>query len=581
MGLHTAKHSPLPLSRWMLILLWVFGAPFLSTALARERVSSTVSSTNVSVGEPIQYELNIEGDFDPDDAPVPNLPDFEVQGTSQGSQISIINGSFNRRYSIVHTLVPRKEGKFTIPPMDVRIGGKVYKTNEHRITVAPGQTTTGAGDMAFAEMRLQKKTAYVGEVVPLELRVYLDGNATWNANQMPMLTGNGFTLKPFGKPTQQPVEMAGTNYIQLTFRSAITAGKAGKLTIGPVPMKFVFSKRPSFGLRGRNFAQELDVSAPAVEFEAELLPSKGRPANFTGAVGKFMLEAEGTPNRVNAGEPVQMTLRISGEGNFDQIEVPALHEPEGWRVYDAEQQFRPNDAVGFSGMKMFTLPVAPLTQKTTMPVFAFNFFNPESRTYETLKSSAIPLTVVGGAPAAASSPAPTPSPAAPQAPPPKPADDILGIVPQIGAAWVPMTRFPPAAVAAAALAPLPLIVLLHAWRARRSNPQAQRTKRLRKERDELWSRLQAASTPTEILELGVRVLQCDGALVSQAEPQALDAPEIIAARAIDDDTRTAVEKLFEQRAALVYAGSEAHGSAAKAHDWVLDTVNAYGKSPAR
>lgn len=378
----------------LLSILWLLFAGLIAPALA-DSVKTTLSSNTASVGESVEYTLTVDGSFQQEDAPVPQVDGLEVRHTAYSSQMRIVNGDFSRSVEITYTLVPKREGTFTIPAMEMPVGGQKLKTREVKLTVTAGQQTTQAGDLAFAEIRLGKKDPYVGEAIPLELRVFLDNSARWDLQQMPALSGSGFTLKPFGKPAQREVQLAGKSYIELTFRSVIIPGKAGKVSIGPVPIKALYSaanrrRRDPFDLFDTRPTQELEVTAPAAEIDARLLPTEGRPADFTGAIGKFEFTGIGTPNRVNVGEPVQMVLSVSGEGNFDRIGTPAIAEPTGWRAYDAKVDFVPTDTLGFTGTKTFTLPVAPTTRKTTMPVFAFNYFDPDTGKYHEVKSSSEP-----------------------------------------------------------------------------------------------------------------------------------------------------------------------------------------------
>jgi hypothetical protein len=423
-----------------LLVLFSMLAFFLAGSVAAEpRVTATLSSDTVGVGESVDYELTVDGAFSAEEIAAPAVNGLEVRGTSQSSQLLISGSDFSRRTTLTYRLIPQRQGTFTIPPVIVTVEGRKLTTKSLTLKVTAAQQATEAGDFAFAEIRLGKKAPYVGEAVPIEVRLYLDNGPRWELRQQPVLSGSGFTLKPFGKFSERPVEMAGKNYIAVTFRSVITPGKAGTLKIGPLPVKTVYSDQRArrFGMfapPGR--AQELEVTAPAVEIDAQLLPSAGRPGDFSGAIGKFTFEGIGTPNRVNVGEPVQMVLKVSGEGNFDRVTTPTISDPAGWRVYDAENKFEPTDELGFSGTKTFTLPVAPTTRKSAMPVFSFNYFDPETGKYQILKTAATPLTVTGAdltPPVAAPAPAATiptpanPSAAAPAAP--APAQDILGILP--------------------------------------------------------------------------------------------------------------------------------------------------------
>jgi hypothetical protein len=576
-------------------LLWLLAALLLllPELMAKEpSVRGSLSSRTASVGEAVDYELSIEGLFDPDEAPVPQVDGLELRGTSHGSQMMIAGGSFTRTTTVTYRLVPRREGTFTIPPMEVTVEGKKLRTAAVTLKVTGGRQAAEAGDLAFAEIRLNKKSAYVGEAVPVEVRLYLESGPRWHLQQQPVLSGSGFTLQPFGKFSERPVEMAGKNYAAVTFRSIITPGKAGKITIGPLPMKASYSEQriiPQFGMLNRpGRAQELEVTAPAVTLEAKLLPAAGRPADFAGAVGKYGLEGIGTPNRVNVGEPVQMVLKVRGEGNFEGITAPTIVDPDGWRVYDPEQKFEPEDGtenLSFKGTMTFSLPVAPTTRKTQMPVFSFSFFNPEKEKYETVKTTAAPLTVTGAAPPAAapSAAAPATSDARNATPPPAAGpQDILGILPDRDSALNPGLAFSTPILLGIALAPVPLIAAALYFRRRGTDQQSRRRQYLRRDREMRLKVARDSSDPAAFYDAAAGVLQVDAALEIGKEPHACELGDILAARKLSPETQAAVKELFDARAALIYAGGGRENETIRSsdRDRVLETLADYeGSAP--
>lgn len=556
------------------------------------KASGTLSSPTAAVGEAVTYTLTVEGEFESDKAPVPQVDGLEVRGSNYSSQLMIVNFDATRRVTISYRLVPLREGTFTIPPLEVTVEGKKLKTREQKLTVTAAQQATQAGDFAFAEIRLGKKKPYVGEAISIEMRLFLDASARWELRQKPILSGNGFTLQPFGKLTERPVEMAGKNYIEATFRSVIIPGKAGKITVGPLPVKTIYSadsprrRRDPFNMFVQpGNVQELEIVAPAIEMEAQLLPSEGRPADFSGAIGKFEFQAVGTPNRVNVGEPVQMVLKVTGDGNFDRIDVPAIVDPSGWNAYEAKTEFEPSDEQGFSGTKTFTLPVAPTTKKTAMPVFSFTYFDPETAKYREIKSTVSPLTVTGAEAAPPiQAPAPTvvkePTPTAPT-PDPSAAQDILGILPPGGLALSPSPSLQNLYLLLAA--PVPVLAGLVYWRRRAGDAKARRAQNLKREKSLAMQKVQSASRSEELYEASIRVLQFDAALLAGKEAHACDMTDILSARQVDEPTAKSIEELFNSRAAFAYAGGTRSDSALREseRDRVLEIISSFERSKTR
>lgn len=173
--------------------------PLCATA-ADSKVRGILSSHTAGVGEAVEYELIIEGGGQLENEPALNVDGIEVRFAGQNRQMSFINGNVSNRLILTYQLVPKREGKFTIPAVEVQIGGKVFKTLPAALTVAPGEKMKEVGDLAFAKIFLPKKSLYVGEVVPMEVRLYLDGTSRWDLRAMPAQTGDGFTTRPFENP---------------------------------------------------------------------------------------------------------------------------------------------------------------------------------------------------------------------------------------------------------------------------------------------------------------------------------------------------------------------------------------------
>src|SRR5207244_13154397 len=90
-----------------------------------------------------------------------------------------------------YTILPEKSGTYKIPPQTIRIGKDNLQTPELTLRVADSpRATAGAGPnrtpsrgaptdseqtgeekIGFAELLVPKKTAYVGEVIPVVLRI--------------------------------------------------------------------------------------------------------------------------------------------------------------------------------------------------------------------------------------------------------------------------------------------------------------------------------------------------------------------------------------------------------------------------
>lgn len=577
----------------LLSILSLLSIPLAATA--EVTVKATLSRPSITVGESVQLQLDItghRGDVSPPTVRIEGIDAVHV-GQRYGSTTNFDGTRWQITSNTLHAyqLTPQQAGDFTIPPIAVAVDGRTYKTQPIALKVekgtAPrgntGNTDAAEGTLAFAELIVPRKTAFLGEVLTVELDFHLDPNVPAEMEQMPEIRGTGFTAQKMPQPAQQASRKNGREWKTVTFRTAISPSKAGKITLGPVEIPFVaqvpqrrraprdlfdsFFNDPFFDrMRGERRAYR--VEAPAVEIDVKPLPAQGRPKDFSGAIGQFKFSVEGTPKEVKIGDPVTMRSKITGTGNFDRMQAPTLVDPKGWHAYPVSESFEPVDDLKTTGTKTFEMPVVPETNQRQMPQFQFAFFDPEKAEYVTLTSAPAALTVEGTPtpptpPPTPAEPSPTAmrSPSAPAADPAAPsAADILGLRYDLGthrSTFEPL--FGRRAFWLAQLLPVAVLCALVGARFLQRDPRAARAGAWQRERDRLWQRLRRVNGDADFYEMAARLVQVETALRTGIDPAGVDAVMARRASAVDDETAAQIEEIFNARAELLYAGSAPAG----------------------
>ena len=134
---------------------------------------------------------------------------------------------------------------FTIPPVTIEADGKEYKTQALTLTVQPSSAPEGGDSekIGFAEFVVPKKTVYLGEAMPIAMRLYVDARVRWQAEGiMPEIAGEGFTKQKMPEPHKEEVERNGRDYVLMEFKTVITPIRAGKLTVGPECRMSIFGR---------------------------------------------------------------------------------------------------------------------------------------------------------------------------------------------------------------------------------------------------------------------------------------------------------------------------------------------------
>lgn len=584
---------------------------------ANVSVTASLSNTSTEVGQPVELSIEIHGS---QGAHVPQTIDakgLNIVYSSQSSQFQMQNFNVTSSVTYTYTVQPQSAGKYVIPAITIEVDGQKFTTEPLNLTVGAGSSGSGSSSassgssssssrppsdkrIAFAELVVPRQTAYVGETIPVEVRIYFDANVRVNANELPTISADGFTVQKPTQPRQEQIVKDGKRYNFVTYKTAVTPVKSGKLTLGPAEMSYVAvvpMRRPKMpgmddffnddafgGMFGRQ--QQFSVSSSSADLEVKPLPKANQPPGFSGAVGQFSLSTEASPLKLNIGDPITLKLKVTGRGNFDLVTAPKVTDAKGWRSYPPSGKFTADDDVGISGSKTFEMAVIPDEKKSKLPPVEFSYFDPVTEKYVTLHGERLPITVEGEAPApapvAAASAAPSGSAtaAAPEAQ--KYAGDIHYLLTgpaHWGASFTPV--FLRASFWEYQGAPLLALLALIGFRAqarRRQNVLAQQMAGLRREKSELMKKLQHEDIDAgSFYDAASRYIQVEAAHGARRNPSSLGLQDVLAARKVDAATVAEIQSIFGAHDELRYAGGSvaARKLPAARRQSVLETIRKF------
>ncbi len=488
-------------------------------ALGAVTVTAELSADETSVGTPVQMRISVEGTTNvviPDNLGVEGL---ESRLTGRQTLVQITNGRMTTSGVYTYTIIPMREGNYEIPPLEINADGHKETTRAQKLLVqagtAPGPRPAPAmplppgspgrkqkpaaaqGEQVYVEMIVPKTSIYVGEVVPVEIRVYFRGDiGVRRLQDEPQVSGEGFTVQKSAPPSQSEETIGDSIYRVVSFKTSIAAVKSGEMELPVATMKAILSfptNAPAgmqsifdqfFGGQGMADDREVDLKSKPKSIRVKALPAEGRPADFSGAVGDFDIAASADPTKVAAGDPMTLKIVVSGRGNFDAMGNPKLLDTTGWKVYPPTSRFEKSDAIGYGGTKNFEMPMVALQPQKSTPVAEFSFFNPDKEKYFSIKTQPVAIEAeadqsaqpaVAAAPADAVKPSPTPAP--------DPAGSWLSH--PTARSWQPLAKWPGfwIANAAAALLLIGIAIVLSIRRARQG-PAGHRAAQVR-ERDRI------------------------------------------------------------------------------------------------
>ena len=120
------------------VLLWYFCASVVCVDVAAQdvSVSATVTQRRVALGESIELQITANGTQDAQ-PPSVELDGFLVQYLGPSTYVSIVNGSVSSAITYVYSLLPKREGTFTIGPIPIRAAGQTLTTEPMIVEVLP------------------------------------------------------------------------------------------------------------------------------------------------------------------------------------------------------------------------------------------------------------------------------------------------------------------------------------------------------------------------------------------------------------------------------------------------------------
>lgn len=399
---------------------------------ADEVVFKAQAPSQVIVGRPFQltYSVNQRSR----DLRAPEFTDFDYLAgpyTSTSSSTSFVNGhrtsSFEQTYT--YTLMAQKAGTFTIGPATVKVDGENVQSNGVRITVLPedeqqsavshqqstqsNQNTQSSQSVSseniFVRTIASKTRVHEQEALLVTYKLYfanVDVAQLTNNTKLPEFTGFLKQDLEQGEIQTQLEHYNGRNYqTAVLYRTILYPQHSGDITIDPAKFEAVLRVQTQQRVRSifdDFFGSYTNVTkmltAPGVTIHVAALPS-GKPAGFSGGVGKFTMTPSISQTEVQTNDAVTIKIDISGAGNMKLIKTPAIDWPEGFEPYDPKvtNNFNTTTA-GVSGTKSIEYLAIPRSAGDyTIPAVTFSYFDIEDKAYRTLSTPEYTVHVKRGA----------------------------------------------------------------------------------------------------------------------------------------------------------------------------------------
>jgi hypothetical protein len=275
--------------------------------------------------------------------------------------------------TFIYEVTPTAAGHFTVPGFLVLAGWMPVMIPAASLEVVATNTETGPQKL---RLELSATNLFFGE--PLRVRMVAPPDPENHLQIFRDVQYNGGAVlqdRIATRFTIGPVDFGGQLRTASSLETVVTP-----LTLGQVR----FSVQAFLSYNQADSASSKFLVSDPVSIFVRPLPVEDEPPGFTGAIGKFLVEAPHlSTNRARVGEPITLSYNFHGEGNLTRYVPPVAPHSGEWQIIP-----------GKTGENIFTL--IPLTDEaTSSPAIPFAAFDPATGNYYDLTIPVLPVTVTG------------------------------------------------------------------------------------------------------------------------------------------------------------------------------------------
>ena len=321
------------------------------------------------------------------------LPDFSQfyergSGSSKNSVFDPVTNTAISQMVYQIILQPKNSGNLKIGSALVKVNGKVYKTEPFEISVADIKSPERAVNRlpsaeVYLNMEVEDREVYPFQPVKAVLKAY---SRDFNSLRK---------FKNIIQPRQKNVEFFPVSFS----RSDIELDRYSQVASQTVAVYLLFPEEAGLIMIDPIMAsmETERIKSNGADLRVKRLPSES-PLSFKNAVGEFKIEITSPQKEQNieVGKPINITVKLKGEGNLTKKLLPVIKETEQYKVFPPKiRQNIKTTSESVSGSIEADYVVVP-TQAGRIEVHTseFSYFSPEKERYIDLGAKTISYNIL-------------------------------------------------------------------------------------------------------------------------------------------------------------------------------------------
>ena len=240
-------------------------------------------------------------------------------------------------------------------------------------------------------------TVYVGQQVTYQVAVLLSESARTRLRRNPEFLPpelRGLLAYELGAPRRvAPRSYGGAPFEAHVFQRALFAVAPGTLMVPAPQLSYTLPQSSSYFSREERFI----VRAESAQLVVTPLPDVGRPPDYTGAVGVLRASVTIDSSTARVGDPLVLTMRVSGIGNVKLLPRPVLELSWASTVQGTERVSVDTSGAFVRGYKEFDWILTPSQAgRVEVPTLRYSYFDPYRGAYAYAETAPSALAVDDG-----------------------------------------------------------------------------------------------------------------------------------------------------------------------------------------
>ena len=398
-------------------------------AFAKPNVSFSIEPDHGTLDTEFLAQVTISGsDFSDVETPqFEESEEIEMTYLSNSLQQQILNGSVSFQKTFIFKLEFKKAistGIHNIPHGLVTVDNEKFRLPSRTITIETAHANNNLNKLAASNNNgfqfvqfVTNDNPYVGEQVVYRVEIIAPDNLE-KAN-LEEFEPQGVWRERYGKDEKKVRRVQNTSIS--SFSESLFPIQAGNITIPERTLRaavreFTRKQRSPFsfgnggGISNQLFntlmpffdqfrTVEKTITAPSINLKVKPLPLPPTPINGFIPVGSIKVNSSFDSQSSEVGEPITLTIQVSGDANLRPLEIknPENFNKKEFKRYDDKPIY--SKVIGVENMtsyKTFKISLVPLKPGfLKIPSFKINWFNPNTKTYESYSTEENSVRITG------------------------------------------------------------------------------------------------------------------------------------------------------------------------------------------